>query len=424
MRIAVIGAGIVGVTTAYELAADGHEVSVFERRQAVASEASFANSGVVSPGYLGPWAAPWMPVKVLAGLASTHSAVRFGLGALGSPRWLGRFLWACRRSTHQANRRRMQRLGMYSRQRLDLITQQLGLQFEQTDGYLVLYRHARELARARKGLGILDDLGVAYELLEPDEARSREPALAPQTTLAGGLYLPGDLVGNCRQFAHGLKAAAQERGVRFHFGTDVIRMSRSQPGSLYWRETDRPEAEPRLDKFQACVVCAGTPSARLLARQGVRVPLMPVHGYSLTAPVRHREGEDDPGPRAGIMDERYKVSITRLGQRIRVAGIAEVGGTDDLLRDAPVRTLYKVLDDWYPGAADFTRVQHWKGARPMLPDGPPIIGPSGAPGIWLNLGHGSSGWALSCGSARVLADQLGGRSPEIDSEGLGIDRIR
>ena len=424
MRIAVIGAGIIGVTTAYELSADGHEVTVFERRQAVASDASFANAGVVSPGYLGPWAAPGMPVKVLAGLAAPHTAVRFGAGALAAPGWLTRYLWACRRRPHLANRRRMQRLGLYSRQRLDLLSTRMGLQYDQTAGYTVLYRHARDLARARRGLPVLDEVGVRYELLEADEARQREPALSTHTPLAGALHLPDDLVGNCRQFAHALKSAAQAREVRFLFGADVLRLSRSQPGSLYWREAERPQAEPRLEAFEACVVCAGTPSAALLAKLGVRVPLLSVHGYSLTAPVRHREGEDDPGPRTGVMDERFKVSITRLGQRMRVAGIAEVGGADQLLREGPLRTLYKVLDDWYPGAADFTKVQHWKGARPMLPDGPPLIGPSGSPAVWLNLGHGSSGWALSCGSARVLADLIGGRAPEIDIEGLSIDRLR
>jgi D-amino-acid dehydrogenase len=154
------------------------------------------------------------------------------------------------------------------------------------------------------------------------------------------------------------------------------------------------------------------------------VPTAPVWGYSLTAPIRHREGAPDPGPRSGVMDERYKVSITRLGQRIRVAGIAELGTAPDVLRDAPLHTLYRVLEDWYPGAAELAKMQHWKGLRPMLADGPPVIGRAPQPGLWLNLGHGGSGWALSCGSARVLADLIVGRAPQIDPEGLGLERLR
>lgn len=424
MRIAVIGAGIIGVTTAYELATDGHEVVVLERRQAVASEASFANAGVVAPGYVGPWAAPGMPWKVLGGLASAHSAARFGPGVLAHPGWLARYLWACRRKPHDANLRRMRRLAFYSRTRLEQLTQSLGLDYEQTQGYTVLYRQARELARARRGLGVLDELGVRYELLEPDEARAREPGLVGPASLVGAIHLPGDIVGNCRQFAHELKSRASDLGVQFRFGSDVTGLSRGHAGGLYTRSAADPREKPRAEAFDAIVLCTGVLDPALGSRLGLKLPTMAVHGYSMTAPIRHREGEDDPGPRGGIMDERFKVAITRMGQRVRVAGIAELGTDPQLLRDAPVKTLYKVLDDWFPGAADYAKVQHWKGARPMLPDGPPVIGPAGPERLWVNLGHGSSGWALSCGSARLLADRLAGRTPAIDIEGLGIERLR
>lgn len=424
MRIAVIGAGIIGVTTAYELAADGHAVSVLEQRQAVATESSFANAGVVAPGYVSPWAAPWMPVKVLAGLFSSHSAVRFGSGVLGSPVWMSRYLWACRKKTHQANRRRMQRLAMYSRERLDALTLVHGLEYEQQRGYMVLLRNAQDLARAQRGLPLLTELGVAHEILDPAAARLREPGLVETAPLHAALSLPGDLVGNCRQFAHVLKARAVAMGVQFRFGTHVTRISQSHGGGLYWRDADDDSATPQAEAFDAIVLCTGQVPEGIARKLGIKLPVMPVYGYSLTAPVRHREGEPDPGPRSGIMDERFKVSISRLGQRIRVAGIAEIGTSPDVMRDGPLHTLYKVLGDWFEGAADFSKVQHWKGARPMLPDGPPVIGPSGRDKLWLNLGHGSSGWALSCGSARVLADQLCGRHPDIDIEGLGIGRLR
>ncbi|HEX7384612.1 MAG TPA: FAD-dependent oxidoreductase, partial [Burkholderiaceae bacterium] len=148
-----------------------------------------------------------------------------------------------------------------------------------------------------------------------------------------------------------------------------------------------------------------------------------VHGYSVTAPMRRIEAHPDIGPRSGVMDERYKVAVSRFGQRIRVAGSAEIGGHDGRMNSRALDTLYKVLDDWFPGVAQVSQVQVWKGARPMLPDGPPVLGASGAPGIWLDLGHGSSGWALACGSARVVADALAGRRPEIDVEGLDVSRL-
>lgn len=424
MRIAVIGAGIVGVTTAYELASDGHEVVVFERRQAVASEASFANAGVVAPGYVSPWAAPGMPWRVLVGLFSPHSAVRFGWGALASPGWVARYLSACRRGPHLANRRRMQRLAMYSRQRIDALTTLHDLQYDQRRGYLVMLRDDRALGRAARTLPILQDLGVAHEVIDAAAVRLREPGLGEDAPVHAALALPQDLVGNCRQFAHGMKSLAQARGARFQFGAEVLQLSRSQPGALRWRDAEHENGPVHEERWDAIVLCTGRLEGRMTRRLGLRLPIAPVHGYSLTAPIRHREGMPDPGPRSGLMDEHHKVSITRLGQRIRVAGIAELGGADDHLGAAPLTTLYKVLEDWFPGAADLAKVQHWKGARPMMPDGPPLIGPAGPAGLWLNLGHGGSGWALSCGSARVLADRIAGRTPEIDIEGLGLERLR
>jgi D-amino-acid dehydrogenase len=164
-------------------------------------------------------------------------------------------------------------------------------------------------------------------------------------------------------------------------------------------------------------------SAALLRPVGLRVPLAAVHGYSISAPIR----EPLNAPRSGLMDERYKVAISRLGNRVRVAGSAEIGGDAAHKRPGAIQTLYKVLHDWFPGAAQLANtgaaVQEWKGARPMLPDGPPVLGATGVPGVWINIGHGSSGWALSCGSARAVADLMGRRAPEVDLEGLGVERL-
>lgn len=423
MRVAVIGAGIVGVTTAYELTADGHEVTVFERRGSVAAEASFANAGVLAPGYVTPWAAPGMPWKVLSQSFGRHAAVRFGgWRTLQQAPWIWRWLWACRLQPYRRNRGAMQRLARFSRERLQVLSGSLRLEFEQSRGYLVLLRTDRQVASAQPGLKLLQDLSVSHELLDAARCRQVEPALHPDTGLAGGIHLPDDGVGNCRQFAHLLKAAAQQAGARFRFDHVVRKLV---PGTLPCVHWERADASPTTgsDSFDAVVVCAGVQANQVLKDCGLKLPLAPVHGYSITAPLKHFEAAP-VGPQSAVMDETYKVAVSRMGQRVRVAGSAELGGRLDQLDAAAIATLYRVLDDWFPGAAQLRDVQVWKGARPMLPDGPPVLGPSGAPGVWLNLGHGSSGWALSCGSARVLADHLAGRPAAIDLTALDVGRLR
>ncbi|RZL88903.1 MAG: FAD-dependent oxidoreductase [Variovorax sp.] len=415
MKIAIVGAGIIGVTTAWELACDGHEVVVFERRGAAAEESSFANAGVVAPGYVTPWAAPGMRAKVLRSLLSAHGAikVRWPLSARDVG-FMSRWQRACKLETYLANRARMQRLAFYSRTRLHEITEARELSYERSDGYMVLLRSKRELKLVQPGLDVLRAAGTVFHTLEPDEARKIEPALSPDTALGGAIHLPNDEVGNCRQFALLLKREAESLGVQFHFNCDIAPLSRSAPRAISLAAGS--EAHP----FDAIVVCAGVDSARMLRPLGLRIPIAPVYGHSISANIR----EPLNAPRSAVMDERYKVAISRLGLRVRVAGSAELGGVRDTIHPAALQTLYKVLQDWFPGAATLQAgVQQWKGARPMLPDGPPVLGASGIPGVWLNLGHGSSGWALSCGSARVVADLIGGRDAGVDLEGLGIERL-
>jgi D-amino-acid dehydrogenase len=444
MRIAVIGAGIIGVTTAYELAVDGHEVTVLERRASVAAETSFANAGLVAPGYVTPWAAPGMPRKVLQHLFSQHAPVRLGgLPRAALMRWIWRWWRACEPAQYQRSRSRMFRLARYSQARLHQLTEQLQLDFEQGKGYLVLLRTEQDLDLARPAMQMLETLQVPFALADANACRRIEPDLHPQTPLHAAIHLPEDDVGNCRQFAHLLRAEAQRLGARFRFRRAVTRI---QPGErpVVHHATAQPDGEsslfddngatpagsrnetdaPEADVFDAVVVCAALGSAALLTPLGLQLPLAPVYGYSITAPLRQTPGHGVHGPRAALMDEKYKVAISRLGQRVRVAGSAELGGTPERHSEAAFATLYKVLHDWFPGAAQVRQAQRWKGARPMLPDGPPVLGASGMPGVWLNLGHGSSGWALACGSARVLADSLAGRMPEIDLEGLGVARLR
>lgn len=424
MRVAVIGAGIVGVTTAFELARDGHAVTVFERRGSVAEETSFANAGVVAPGYVTPWAAPGMPSKVLRHLLSRHAPVRLALPmAPGQLGWMWRWWRACRAPVFAANRAQMYRLARYSQQRLRGLTQSLQLAHESTAGYLVLLRSPRELTQARASLKLLAELGVDFHLVDGARAREIERGLNPEMPLHAAVHLPQDEVGNCRQFAHALRNEAQRLGAVFRFQRNVTALRvGEQPGVVH--QALGSAEPPQHEAFDAVVVCAALGATALLKPLGLHLPLVGVHGYSITAPLRHREDFPHLGPASGVMDERYKVAVSRLGQRVRVAGSAELGGRLDQISGAAIQTLHQVLDDWYPGCAQQSQVQRWKGARPMLPDGPPVLGVSGAPGIWLNLGHGSSGWALACGSARVLADQVAGRPADIDVTGLDLARLK
>ena len=418
MKVAVIGAGIIGITTAYELAADGHDVTVFERCSTAAEETSFANAGVVAPGYVTPWAAPGMPGKVFSYLFSRHAPVKVSLPLSGRElAWMWKWYQACKLDTYLANRSRMQRLAFYSRERLHQLTAALQLDYDRSTGYMVLLRNEKDSQLVQPGLQVLRDAGVAFSEITAAQARNIEPALNPDTPFVGAIHLPNDEVANCRQFALLLKNEAQRMGVKFEFNRTVRQLNPAQPAII----SIAGEAVPR--GFDSVVLCAGLASAELLKPLGLKIPMVAVYGYSISAPIR----EPLNAPRSALMDERYKVAISRLGNRVRVAGSAEIGGALGVKRAASIQTLYKVLHDWFPGAAQHANlgahVQEWKGARPMLPDGPPIIGNCGIPGVWLNLGHGSSGWALSCGSARALADLMVGKSPDIDMEGLGMSRL-
>lgn len=417
MKIAVIGAGIIGVTTAWELARDGHEVTVFERRIAAAEEGSFANTGLIAPGYIGPWAAPGMSFRILRHLLARHTPVRFSLPLSGSDLgWMWKCWRACSPEIHDKNRRNLQGLALYSRERLHEISEELEFEFDQSKGLLVLLRSEREQAQLRLSLQLLRDQGIAHRELNPEEARAIEPALNPDTAFHGALHLPNDEAGNCRQFALLLKNEALKRGVQFAFSTTVEGL---QPAATAGMEV-HVAGESQARQFDAAVLCAGADSARLLRPLGPRIPLAPVYGYSVSATVR----EPLNAPRGAVMDERYKVAIARLGNRVRVGGTAELGGRPESQRRAALQTLYKVLQDWFPGAAVLSSgVQTWKGARPMLPDGPPLLGASGIPGLWLNTGHGSDGWALSFGSARAIADLIAGRTPELELDGFGLQRL-
>lgn len=413
MHVIVVGAGIIGVCTAYFLRRAGMDVTVVERRPGVAQETSFANAGVMAPSYVGPWAQPGMPSRVLAYLFRPEAPVVFRPAAdLALWRWVRRWLAECDVERFTRNKARMQRLAFYSQSQLRAVRALHAIEYEQATGYLQLLRTEQEVERSAATRKMLGDLGVAHRLLSGDEARTVEPALHPVTPLAGALHLPDDETGNCAFFAHQLKQVAAADGVRFCFGTDAQEFGRSL-GRIDCLRTDAGEL--RADAY---VVAGGVDSGKLLRPLGIRLPLMAVKGYSATAAITAL----DRAPMTSVMDETYKVAITRMGNRLRVAGTAELGTQGLKLRDSALSTLMKVASDWFPGAAAYRKAQFWVGARPMLPDGPPVLGPSPVPNLFLNTGHGSTGWVMACGSGKVLADVIGGRAPEIDLEGLTVDR--
>lgn len=404
--MAIVGAGIVGVFSAYELAADGHEVTVFDRADAVAAGASFASGSVVAPALVGTGPA----------LGLDELAPR--LAGLGYAGWA----WRQRRAARAAGgrtgeaRTRLLRLAEAGRDRLHALHAELRLDIERADGVLVLLRRDADLKRARAAIKRLAELGVAFELLDAARAREHEPGLDEAAALRAALHLPAGGVVNCRQFAHALRSQAQRLGVRWELGHAVRALRAGMQPAVVVDEAPR--------SFDAVVVAAGAEAAELLAPLGLRLALAPVWGHAITAPLREVDGIGLLGPRAALVDERHAVTIVRLGRRVRVAGGAELGGGADAMRDATLATLYAVLHDWFPGAAQLAQVQRWKGARAMLPDGLPLVGPAGPAGIWLNLGHGGGGWTLAAATARWLADGLGGRASALDGRGLGVERLR
>jgi len=413
MHVVVIGAGIIGVTTAYYLRRDGHEVTVVERRSGVAQETSFANAGVMAPSYVAPWSQPGMPAKVLAYLFSSEAPIVFRPSldpALW--RWILRWLGECRVERFTRNKARMQRLAFYSQSELRALRELHQLDYEQGTGYLQLLRGDADVERSAVTRKMLTELGVAHALLTAKEAHTLEPALHAPTQLAGALHLPNDETGNCAFFAQQLKDIAISDGVDFRFNVHVRRAVHEQ------QRITRLQTDTGDISGDAFVVAGGIDSVALLSPLRIRVPMQPVKGYSATAAITAFEH----APYLSVMDETYKVAITRMGNRLRIAGTAELGTRGMKLRDSALRTLTRVAQDWFPYAASYAKSRFWIGARPMLPDGPPVLGKTPIANLHVNTGHGSTGWVMACGSARVLADVIGGRPPAIDLDGLTLDR--
>ena len=415
MKIVILGAGVIGITSAWYLARAGHEVTVVERQDGPALETSFANAGEVSPGYASPWAGPGVPLKALKWLTMRHGplVVRPRL----DPRqwiWVLRMLANCTASRYAVNKARMVPIAEYSRDCLKALREETGIAYdERALGTLQLFRDHHQLEAAHKDTEVLDEYGVPYEVLDAAGCIAVEPGLAAvRDKIAGGLRLPGDETGDCAMFTTRLAAMATEAGVTFRYGTGIHGIA-TEGDRITGIDTDAGRLV--ADTYVAAL---GSYAPLLLRRIGIALPVYPVKGYSITAPVVNAA----IAPVSTVMDETYKVAITRLGDRIRVGGTAEVAGYDLRLHRSRRETLEHSVGDLFGGAGDLAAATFWCGLRPMTPDGPPVIGRARYRNLWLNGGHGTLGWTMACGSGRVLADLVSGRKPEIDAAPLGLTR--
>jgi D-amino-acid dehydrogenase len=418
MRILVLGSGVVGVTSAFYLAKAGHEVTVVDRQAASGMETSFANAGQVSPGYSAPWAAPGIPVKALRWLMIKHRPLV--LWPLPDPKlygWLARMLANCTEDAYRRNKGRMLRLAEYSRDMLRDIRGETGIQYDHREcGTLQLFRTQKQLDHVGDDTGVLDDFSVPYEILDRDGCVRAEPALAFSRHLfVGGLRLPGDETGDAHLFTQRLAAICRDRGVIFRYG-DTIEALEIGAGKI----TGVRLAGSMTLRADAYVAALGSFTPALLKPLGVSLPIYPVKGYSLTIPI----AGEAASPVSTVMDETFKVAITRLGDRVRVGGTAELAGFSDALRKPRRATLEHSVNDFFPGGGDLSRATFWTGLRPMTPDGTPVVGRTKLPNLFTNSGHGTLGWTMACGSGRVLADLVSGLTPEIDAADLSIARYK
>ena len=415
MQIAILGSGVIGATLAYYLAGDGHEVTVLDRQPGPALETSYANAGEVSPGYSAPWAGPGVPIKAIKWMLMTHSPlVIWPLLDVAMWRWGFSMLANCTERAYRVNKSRMVPIAEYSRDCLKQLRADTGIAYdERSRGTLQLFRTQKQLDGIDKDVEILKEYGVPYEVLDRAGFCRVEPALVhTQQKFVGALRLPNDETGDCFKFTQRIAALAQQRGATFRFRT-TIEGFELEAGRIGGVRTD--VGVIRADAY----VCAlGSYSPLMLKRTGIDLPVYPVKGYSITVPI----SDAAHAPESTIMDETHKVAVTRLGDRIRVGGTAELGGYDLSLRQARRRTLEHVVTDLFPRGGDVARAEFWCGLRPMTPDGTPVMGRTKLANLTLATGHGTLGWTMAAGTGRVLADVIGGRKPEISLEGLTLAR--
>ncbi|RBB41671.1 D-amino acid dehydrogenase [Burkholderia reimsis] len=414
MRVVILGSGVVGVASAYYLARAGHEVTVIDREAGPALETSFANAGQISPGYAAPWAAPGVPLKAVKWMFEKHAPLAIRLdGTRFQLQWMYQMLRNCTAERYAVNKGRMVRLAEYSRDCLQALRADTGIQYEgRTGGTLQLFRTQQQLDGAAKDIAVLQAANVPFELLSPAELKNAEPALAAVShKLTGGLRLPGDETGDCQLFTTRLAALAESLGVKFRYNTpiDALAIAGGKiAGVQCGSETVRADAY---------VVALGSYSTSFISNL-MKIPVYPLKGYSITAPIVNEAA----APVSTVLDETYKIAITRFDQRIRVGGMAEIVGFDKKLRAARRETLEMCVNDLFPGGGDTSKATFWTGLRPMTPDGTPIVGRTPVSNLFLNTGHGTLGWTMSCGSGQLLADLISGKMPAIQADDLSVHR--
>ncbi|EMG6525981.1 MULTISPECIES: D-amino acid dehydrogenase [Providencia] len=414
MKILVLGAGVIGVTTAWYLAQEGHEVLVVDRQHDVAEETSAANAGQVSPGYATPWGAPGIPLKAVKWMFEKHAPLVIRPdGTLFQLRWMWQMLKNCDIQHYAMNKSRMVRIAEYSRDCIRQLRADTGIEYEaRQGGTLQLFRTTEQFDNAANDIAVLQQEGVPYELLASNELVKAEPALEfVKHKLTGGLRLPNDETGDCQQFTKKLAKMAQNAGVQFKFGGHVEQILTEG------NKVSGIKIDGEILQADRYVVAMGSYSTSML-QSLVQIPVYPLKGYSLTMPII----DEQRSPMSTILDETYKIAVTRFDQRIRVGGMAEVVGFNLNILKKRCETLKMVVQDLYQGGGDIAQAQFWTGLRPMTPDGTPIVGPTAYGNLYLNTGHGTLGWTMACGAGKLLADLISGNTPEIASDDLSVFR--
>jgi D-amino-acid dehydrogenase len=415
MRVLILGSGVIGTTMAYYLARAGHEVEVVDRQPGPGLETSYANAGEVSPGYSAPWAGPGVPLKAIQWLLMHHSPLV--IKPMLDPsmwRWGASMLRNCTEARYRVNKGRMVRLAEYSRDCLKELRAEIGIQYDDRDqGTLQLFRTQKQLDGTGKDIEILKQYNVPYQLLDRAGYLKYEPALADvQDKFVGALRLPGDETGDCFKFTNTLAERAKELGVTFRFGVDIQHIERSG------RRITGVHTSAGVLTADRYVLALGSYSKHMLAPLGIRIPVYPVKGYSITVPITNAA----KAPESTIMDETHKVAVTRLGDRIRVGGTAQLSGFNLDLDPNRQRTLEFVVSDLFPQGGDVRQAEFWTGLRPMTPDGTPILGETPIENLFLSTGHGTLGWTMAAGTGRVMADLISERQPDISMDGLTVAR--
>lgn len=414
MRVIVLGSGVIGVTSAYYLAQQGACVTVLDRQTGPAEETSFGNAGQVSPGYSTPWAAPGIPFKAVKWMFQHHAPLAVNLdGSMWQLQWMAQMLKNCNAQHYAINKERMVRVAEYSRDCLRQLRQDTGIRYEnRSKGTLQLFRKDAQLDAVQRDIEVLKESGVEYELLDRDGLARVEPALAAaKDKLVGGLHLPNDETGDCYLFTNALAKLAQEMGVDFQFNQNVEKLL------VEGDEIKGVLVNGKVLTADRYVLAFGSYSREFLKPLHLDLPVYPVKGYSLTVPIV------DPAmaPQSTVLDETYKIAITRFDQRIRVGGMAELSGFNLGLNQDRRATLEMVTKDLFPGG-DLPQASFWTGLRPMTPDSTPIIGGTRYKNLFLNTGHGTLGWTMACGSGKLISDLVMQQQPEISTEGLSLQR--